>query len=90
MDFKTYYLDLSQQDRADFAEKIGTTTGYCHQLAYGDKRIELGLADAMVAVSGGALTLLELNLTDRAVFQANARRTTPQEEPAQQPAAAGV
>ena len=75
MDFKTYYQSLPTQEREAFAEKVGTTTGYCNQLMYGDKRIELGLADAMVAVSGGALTLAELSLTDRAVFQEQVRRT---------------
>lgn len=74
MDFKTFYSSLSTQERADFAEKVGTTTGYCNQLVYGDKRLELGLADAMVAVSGGRLSLAELNLTDRAAFQERVRK----------------
>jgi hypothetical protein len=73
MDFKTYYLSLSQQERSEFAEKVGTTMGYCHQIAYGDKQIELGLADVIVAISSGALTLHDLPLTDRAEFQSKAR-----------------
>lgn len=74
MDFKTYYLGLPQLERASFAETVGTTLGYCRQLAYGEKRIELGMADVMVAVSGGVLTLDGLNLTQRAVYQDRVRR----------------
>lgn len=74
MDFKTYYLSLSQDERKTFAEKVGTSLGYCHQLAYGDKQIELGLADAIVANSGKSLALEDLPLTDRAKFQNEARK----------------
>lgn len=76
MDFKTYYLSLSKQERSNFSEKVGTTLGYCHQLAYGDKQIELGLADVIVAVSNGALELSDLPLTARAEFQSKARIST--------------
>lgn len=77
MDFKTFYRQLTPEQRQAFAEKVHTTTGYCHQIAYG-KRLELGLADAMVAIApefGGALTLTDLNLTDRARVQDQVRRS---------------
>lgn len=73
MDFKTYYLGLDPKARESFAERVGTTIAYCHQLAYGTKRIELGLADAIVAASVQKITLAELPLTEKAKFQSKAR-----------------
>jgi hypothetical protein len=85
MDFKTFYRQLTPDQREAFAQKVQTTVGYCHQIAYG-KRIELGLADAIVAVAptfGGVVTLGELELTDRAKAQDEIRRTArpPANEP---------
>jgi len=74
MDFKTFYQRLTIDKRQEFAAKVGTTVGYCHQIAHG-KRIELGLADTIVANSDGALTLASLNLTERAEFHRQARIT---------------
>ena len=83
MSFKTYYLSLAVAERADFATQAGTTTGLCHQLAYTDsKRVELGLADAMVAVSNGRLSLDDIPLTDRAQFQREVRTTNQPKEAA--------
>lgn len=76
MDFKTYWQGLKAADRDAFAKNVGTSIGYCHQIAYGEKRVELGLADAIVAHSDGQLDLEDLPLTDRAVFQQKARRGT--------------
>lgn len=76
MDFKTYYLRLTPAEREDFAQKAGTTTGYCNQLAYAHKQMELGMADVFVAVSGGALTLEALPLTERAERQMVLRAPT--------------
>jgi hypothetical protein len=72
MDFKTYWQGLEAAARETFAKDVGTSVGYCHQIAYGGKRIELGLADAIVAHTG--LTLDDLPLTDRAIFQQRARK----------------
>lgn len=69
MDFKTFWHGKSAQDRERFATKAGTTVGYCHQIAMGNKRMELGMADAFVAVANGDLALDELPLTDRAKKQ---------------------
>lgn len=85
MDFRTYWQTLKGAERDDFANRIGSSPAYCHQLAYGDKRLELGLADAIVAQSKGALTLDDLPLTERAAFQVKARRDGP--PPAATPAA---
>lgn len=72
--FKTYYQPLNPAERAALAKRMGTTVGYCHQIAFGDKNIELGLADVIVAASRGALTLDNLPLTERAQFQRKARQ----------------
>lgn len=69
MDFKTHYQSLPVSEREAFAKKLGTTVGYCNQLVHGGKSIELGLADAIVAVTGGVVTLAELPLTQRARYQ---------------------
>lgn len=74
MDFKTFYQGLTPDQRQTLASKVGTSVGYCHQIAYGTKRIELGLADAIVAASQGDLTLDDLPLTERAQFQRDARK----------------
>lgn len=79
-DFKTFYRGLRPEQREAFAERIHTTTGYCHQIAAGTKRLELGLADAIVAVVpefGGYLGLAELPLTDRARAQDSVRKSAP-------------
>jgi hypothetical protein len=66
MDFKTFYLGMTPIGRDQFVEKAKTTRGYCNQIAYAKKQIGLGMADVFVTVSGGALTLEQLPLTDRA------------------------
>jgi hypothetical protein len=73
MDFKAFYQGLLPDRREAFAKAVGSTVGYCHQIAYGNKRIELGLADAIVAASSGALQLDDLPLTARAEHQRTVR-----------------
>jgi hypothetical protein len=83
MDFRTFYRRLTPEQREAFAQKVHTTAGYCHQIACGTKRLELGLADAIVAVApsfGETVALVELELTDRAKAQHEVRTTT---QPAQ-------
>jgi hypothetical protein len=75
--FKSFYSTLTPDQREAFAKRIGTTPGYCHQLAYG-KRLELGLADVIVAVAPefkGQIKLEDLNLTDRARTQDAVRKS---------------
>lgn len=66
MDFKTYFMGLSLPEREAFAEQVGSTVGYLKQVAYDNKRIELGFADAICAASGGRVTHDGLPLNDRA------------------------
>lgn len=75
MDFKTYYLNLEPAKRDEFAAAAGTTRGYCNQVAYAGKQIELGVADVFVNLSGGVITHEELPLTDRAIAQRKARES---------------
>ena len=79
MDFKTFYLGLTSEKRDEFADAASTSRGYCNQVAYAGKKIELGMADVFVAKSGGALTLDALPLTDRAMQQRAARSQPSQE-----------
>lgn len=69
MDFKTFFTSLPVAERESFAQQAGTTRGYCNQVAYAGKQLELGMADVFVALSGGRLTLNDLPLTDRAAAQ---------------------
>lgn len=69
MDFKTYFTGLPIAERESFAQQAGTSRGYCNQVAYAKKQIELGMADVFVAVSDGRLSLDDLPLTDRAIAQ---------------------
>lgn len=69
MDFKTFFTGLPIAERESFAQQAGTSRGYCNQVAYASKQIELGMADVFVALSDGRLTLDDLPLTDRAAAQ---------------------
>lgn len=73
MDFRTYFTRLPVAERDAFAARAGTSRGYCNQVAYAGKQIELGMADVFVACSGGLLSLDELPLTDRALQQRSIR-----------------
>lgn len=66
MDFRTFYTSLPVAERESFAIRANTTRGYCNQVAYGAKEIELGMADVFVALADGALTHDDLPLTARA------------------------
>lgn len=69
MDFKTFYLGLSVAKRESFAAKANTSRGYCNQVAYAGKEVELGMADVFVALSNGDMTLDDMPLTKRALTQ---------------------
>ena len=66
--FKTHYLGLSVNERDSLAQQAGSTRGTLNQIIYGGKRIELGLADCLVALCPG-LCLDDLPLTERAQHQ---------------------
>lgn len=74
MSFKTYWLSLSVAERETLAQQAGTTRGTLHQVAYAGKRIELGLADCLVALCP-SLTLTDMPLTDRARQQHQVRHS---------------
>lgn len=69
MDFITYWKSLDAEAKRLFAEKAQTTVGYCNQLAYTERKIDLGLADVFVIASKGVLRHEELPLGDRAKAQ---------------------
>lgn len=81
MDFKTFFFDMPVDDRDKFAAKANTSRGVLTQVAYGNKRIELGFADVLCALSRGKVGLDELPLTDNAQKQ-RAIRTPPKRKPA--------
>ncbi len=69
MGFREFFFGMAPPERAKYAASAGTTVGTLIQVAYGNKRIELGFADALVAMASGALALSDLPLTDRASQQ---------------------
>lgn len=69
MSFRRYLLGLTLDKRRDVAARVGSSLGYLQQVAYGNKQIELGLADALVAVCDGHVALDDLPLTERARLQ---------------------
>lgn len=72
MQFRKHYLDLTVAQRNELAASALTTRGTLNQIVYGDKRIELGLADCLVALCPG-VTLDDLPLTQRATAQRRTR-----------------
>ena len=61
MDFKTFWKGRDAKGKEAFARNVGSTVGTCHQIAYGEKRVELGFADAEAAIKtlGAAETALD-------------------------------
>ena len=74
--FKKHYLGLPVAERDSLAQQAGTTRGTLNQMVYGGKRIELGLADCLVALCP-SLTLDDMPLTDRATQQRVVRTSAP-------------
>jgi hypothetical protein len=68
-----YLQALKPAERRAVAKEVGTSPAYLRHLAKGRKQTSLGLADALVAASGGLLDLEVLPLTDRARHQLRAR-----------------
>jgi hypothetical protein len=84
MDFKTFFLGMTVPQRDAFATKVMSTRGMLTQVAYGNKPVELGFADVICAVSGYAVSLDGLPLTE------NARRQRAVREILPAPASAGA
>lgn len=71
--FKLFFSKLDRAGRAEYAALCGTTPGLLNKLRYGGGRVELGLADVMVAVGCERFMLSDLPLTERAKAQHEAR-----------------
>ena len=82
MDFKDYFFGLSADARDKFAQQAGTSTGYLTQVSYRNKRLELGFADVLCALSGGVVSLDDLPLTDNATRQREIRSQFAKRSPA--------
>lgn len=67
--FKTFFMAMTPDERERYAASAGTTVGTLQQVVYANKRIELGFADALIAVAGDKLKLDDMPLTDRAMQQ---------------------
>jgi len=60
MDLRTYFFDLSNEDREAFATKCGTTAGHMRNVAYGYKLPSTELAVAIELHSKRAVTRQEM------------------------------
>ena len=69
MTFKHYFFSLSRDEQNALAQKAGTSHQMLAQIARGNKDVELGFAQVIVAVCGGSIGLPDLPLTDRAKSQ---------------------
>jgi len=70
--FKAFFFALPVAERESFAQQAGTSRGFLNQVAYGNKPIELGLANVIIALAnsmGGSITLDDLRLTENAQRQ---------------------
>lgn len=85
---KTFIQSMPAKEREQFAARAGTTVGTLNQMLYGGKRVELGFADALVAVACGSLKLDDLPLTDRAAQQRAIREGAQSDTPEPTPPAA--
>lgn len=72
-DFRTYFLGLTADEREAFADRVKASPGTLTQVAYGHRRVELGLADVICAQSGHVVTLDGLPLTEKAKQQRRLR-----------------
>lgn len=75
MDFKVFFFDMPVEERDAFAAKAQTSRGMLTQVAYRNKRIELGLADVICALSAHRVTLDDLPLTQNAARQREIRQS---------------
>ena len=77
MDFKLFFFGLPVADRDVFAVRAGTSRGLLTQVAYRNKQVELGLADVIVTLAGGDVSLDDLPLTENATRQRAIRKGGP-------------
>ena len=69
MDFRTFFLGLAPSEREAYAGDAQTGVPTLLQVAYGNKQVELGFADVLVALAGGNLSIDDMPLTERAAKQ---------------------
>lgn len=60
---------MTAESQAALAAAAGTSHQMLAQIARGNKQIELGFADVIVALSNGNVALSDLPLTERALAQ---------------------
>lgn len=75
MKFKDLFFAMAKAKRTEFAASCGVSYYYLRDVAYGHKRVELGQADAIVAVCRGRIDLDDLPLSDAARQQRTIRET---------------
>jgi hypothetical protein len=66
MDLKTFLEGIPSSMRSAFADKAETSWAMLTKIAYGHKKVSLGFADVIVAISSGKVTLDELPLAEDA------------------------
>lgn len=79
MNFKEFFFGMSIPARDQFAARAGTSRPYLYKIAYRRRNIELGAADVLVALAGGAIDHDDLPLTAAAKRQRVIRATVPTE-----------
>lgn len=77
MDFRTFFFAKTVSEREAFASRAGSSRGLLTQVAYGNKNVELGFADVIVALSEGKVELDGLPLTENARRQHGIRESNP-------------
>lgn len=80
--FRDFWFALPVSERVAFAARGHSSRGFLNQVAYGHKRIELGLADVIVALAGGLVALDDLPLTENAMRQRHIREKPAPIDPA--------
>lgn len=60
MQFKTFFFRLNRQERKDFSEKVGTSSGHLTNFSYGYTTLAPILCSAIERESRGEVTRQEL------------------------------
>lgn len=85
--FRDFYMvDLDPPQRKAYAELAKSSVGFLTQLAYCKKRVGLGFADMLVALSGHRVTLDGIQLTTDGARQRLIRESAAASQPYVEPA----
>lgn len=60
MELSEYLKSMNQEERANFAKRIGTTLGYLNLIRGGHRRLGPSLAKKFVSAAGGKVSLAEI------------------------------